>query len=466
MIRLHDVLTGTTGVVRGDIPPQFLFSDVVIDSRRVTPGALFVAIPGETTDGHAFLAQARERGAAAALVRTDRLVEIGQSALPLIVVDNTLAALQALAAYWRALFDVRMIGITGSIGKSSTKEVVAAVAAARYRTFKSPGNYNSETGLPLSVLRITPDTEVVVLELGGAYAIGEIRQLSRIARQNIAVVTNVSYSHVARMGSLEAIAETKVEIVEALPDDGVAILNYDDERVRAMAARTAARVVFYGLDEAAEVRASDLESHGLRGIAFTLERHGKRDRVQLPLLGRHSVHSALVGFAVGYELGLSLDEMLRGMQAPDVQIRLVLQPGVNGSTLLDDTYNANPTSTQAALALIAELDATRRVAVLGDMLELGQYETWSHRLVGARVAEVADALYTVGPRARMIADEARRQRPSLAGAHVDNKDQLVDALRRELQSGDLVLIKGSRGVEMETVVSALRDDSRAGQGEE
>jgi UDP-N-acetylmuramoyl-tripeptide--D-alanyl-D-alanine ligase len=458
MIRLHDVLRGTAGQLAGDLEAQFLFTDVAIDSRKVTPGALFVAIPGETTDGHAYIEQARERGAAAALVRADRVADLEAAQLPLIVVDDTLLALHALATYWRNLFDVRMIGITGSIGKSSTKEVVAAVAAARFRTFKSPGNYNSETGLPLSVLRITPDTDVVVLEMGGAYAFGEIRQLAAIARPNIAIVTNISYSHVARMGSLDAIAETKVEIVEALPPDGVAILNYDDVRVRQMAASTAARVVFYGLDEAAAVRATELESHGLRGITFTLEHAGRRERVQLPLLGRHSVHTALVGFAVGFELGMSLDEILRGFQTPEVQIRLVLQPGVNGSTLLDDTYNANPTSTQSALALIAELDAGRRVAVLGDMLELGQYEEWGHRLVGGLVAEVVGALYTVGPLARMIAEEARQQRPQLPGAHFANKDELVEALRRELRAGDLVLIKGSRGVALETVVAALRAD--------
>ena len=459
MIRLHDVLVGTGGQLAGVLSPHFLFVNVVIDSRRVVPGDLFVALPGELVDGHAYLPQARDRGAAAALVRADRLAELGDAGLPLIVVRDTLVALQDLARYWRDLFDVRMIGITGSIGKSSTKEVVAAVLGARYRVVRSPGNYNSETGLPLSVLRITPDTEVVVLEMGGAYAFGEIRQLSTIARQNVGIVTNVSYSHVSRMGSLDAIAETKVEIVEALPPDGVAILNADDERVRGMAARTQARVVTYGLAEDADVRAVDLESRGLQGISFTLIHGDEHNHVQAPLLGRHSVHTALAGFAAGYTLGMSLTEMMRGLSTPEVQIRLLLQPGVNDSTLLDDTYNANPASTQAALALLAELDARRRVAVLGDMLELGQYEEWGHRLVGGRAAELVDALYTVGPLARMIAEEAARQRPGLPIAHFDDKASLVAALRHELRPGDLALIKGSRGVEMETVVAALRADS-------
>lgn len=456
MIRLHDVLAGAGGQLRGDLSPQYLFAHVVIDSRKVARGDLFVAIPGETTDGHAFIGQARERGAAAALVRADRLAALGDVGLPLIVVDDTLAALQRLAAWWRSLFDARVVGITGSIGKSSAKEVVAAVAATRFKVVKSPGNYNSETGLPLSVLTITPDTEVVVLELGGAYAFGEIRQLSAIARQNIGIVTNVSFSHVARMGSLDAIAETKVELVEALPPDGVAILNVDDERVRRMAERTRARVVYYGLDAAADLRAVDLESRGLEGISFTLLRDADRDRVQVPLLGRHSVHTALLGVAAGFELGLSLEDIVRGFQTPSTQVRLLLQPGVNGSTLLDDTYNANPTSTLAALALLSELDARRHIGVFGDMLELGQYEEWGHRLVGGRAAEMLDALYTVGPLARMISDEAARLKPRLPVAHFEDKASLAAALERDLRPGDLALIKGSRGVAMETVVAALR----------
>jgi UDP-N-acetylmuramoyl-tripeptide--D-alanyl-D-alanine ligase len=457
MIRLHDVLLGSGGELVGTLPNDFLFRRVVHDSRKVEGGDLFVAIRGETHDGHAFLGEARERGAAAALVTRQTVEQLGPpSGMPLIVVEDSLAGLQRLATYWRRLFDVTVIGITGSIGKSSTKEVVAAVAGARHDVIKSPGNYNNEIGLPLSVLEITPDTEVVVLEMGGAYAFGEIRQLAEIARQRMAIVTNVSYSHVSRMGSLDAIAETKVEIIETLPPQGVAILNYDDERVRAMAERTNARVVFYGLDEAADVRASDLESHGLEGIYFTLERGNERARVHAPLLGRHSVHTALAGFAVGFELGMSLDEIVRAFESGRVQIRLLLVPGVNRSTLLDDTYNANPTSTSAALTVLSELDATRRVAVLADMLELGEYEESGHRLVGRRAAEEVDALYTMGPLARIISEEAALARPTLPISHYPDKASLVAVLREELQPGDLVLIKGSRGIKMETVVADLR----------
>ncbi|HUG14841.1 MAG TPA: UDP-N-acetylmuramoyl-tripeptide--D-alanyl-D-alanine ligase [Thermomicrobiales bacterium] len=456
MIRVHDVIAGTGGRIAGDLSPNQLFTRVVHDSRDIQPGDLFVAVRGETMDGHRFVPDALENGAAAVLVRESWHARYDLGDLPVIVVPDTLAALQTLAAYWRALYDLTVIGITGSIGKSSTKEVVAAVAASRFNVTRSVKSYNNEIGLPLSVLEITPDTEVVVLEMGGAYAFGEISDLAKVARPTIGVVTNVSHSHLGRMGSLEAIAETKAELVDALPEDGVAILNVDDQRVRRMFDRASCRVVLYGLDAAADVRAVDLESHGLDGISFTLVRGDDRVSVRVPLLGRHSVHTALVGFTVGFELGLAVPEILRGFEQPHIQLRLLLTPGINGCTLLDDSYNANPTSSFAALALLRELTATRRIAVFGDMLELGEFEEEAHRMVGGRAAEVVDALYTVGDRARVIADEARRIDDTLPISSFDDKQALADALQRELRAGDLVLIKGSRGVQLETVVAALR----------
>jgi UDP-N-acetylmuramoyl-tripeptide--D-alanyl-D-alanine ligase len=456
MIRAHDVITGTGGRIAGDLTREELFRRVVHDSREVQPGDLFVAIKGEHRDGHVFIPDAYEAGAAAVLVAEQFHTVYDMHDLPAIVVPDTLRALQSLAAYWRGLYDIDVVGITGSIGKSSTKEVVAAVAAASFNVTRSVRSYNNEIGLPLSVLEITPDTEVVVLELGGAYAFGEIADLAKIARPTIGVVTNVSHSHLGRMGSLEAIAETKAELIDALPEDGVAVLNVDDQRVRRMSERAKSRVVFYGLDPAADVRATGLESHGLDGISFQLHYDGHKEHVRVPLLGRHSVHTALIGFAAGLELGMSLSTILRGFQTPDIQLRLLLVPAVNGATLLDDTYNANPASSAAALALLAELDATRRVAVLGDMLELGEFEEEAHRIVGGQAARVVDALYTVGPRARIVAEEAAIVKPGLPVEHFDTKDSLVAALRAALAPGDLVLVKGSRGVAMETVVAALR----------
>jgi UDP-N-acetylmuramoyl-tripeptide--D-alanyl-D-alanine ligase len=458
MIRAHDVLTGTGGRIAGELSRNELFRRVVHDSRDVQPDDLFVAIRGENQDGHRFVPDAYENGATAVLVSEEWYGRYNLGDLPAIVVPDTLIALQELSAYWRSLFTPHVVGITGSIGKSSTKEVIAAIAGQRFRVTRSAKSFNNEVGLPLSVLEITPDTEVVVLEMGGAYRFGEISELAEIARPTIGVVTNVSHSHLGRMGSLEAIAETKAELVDALPEHGVAVLNYDDERVRKMAERATCSVVFYGLDDAADIRATGLESHGLEGISFTLHHRGRRDHVSVPLLGRHSVHMALVGFAVGFQLGLAFEDIMAGFQQPNIQLRLLLVPAINGATLLDDTYNANPASSLAALNLLDELDARRKVAVFGDMMELGDFEHEGHRMVGDRASQVVDELFVMGERARILGEQAQAARPSLPVTYLANKSSLVAALREGLRDGDLVLIKGSRSLALETVVADLRNE--------
>lgn len=464
MIRMHDLLVGTSGRLVGDLPDDYLIERVIHDSRQIQKGDLYVALHGERLDGHVFVEDARQAGAAAALVDETWFESQDSLPLPVIVVDDTLAALQRLARYWRSVFDPTVVGITGSVGKSSTKEIIAAIAGARYNVIKSVGSYNNEIGLPLTIMNINPDTEVVVLEMGGAYRSGEIAELADIAHQSIGVVTNVSHSHLARMGSLDAIAETKRELVETLPEDGVAILNIDDERVRAMASNANGRVVFYGLDDGADVRATDIVGLGTEGISFTLHYRGEANVVQVPLLGRHSVHSALAGIAAGFEMGLSLGAILRGFASPNIQLRLILTPSVNGSTILDDHYNSNPKSSLAALGLLEDLEADRRIAVLGDMLELGSFEEEGHRIVGRRVIDMVDILFTLGPSAAYIADEAQRLKPELDVRLFDDKETLTAALRAALQPGDLALVKGSRGLQMETIIDALRVSNEQGEG--
>lgn len=456
MIRLQDVLAGTGGRVAGEIDESTLFPNVVQDSRLVDAGDLFFAIQGENQDGHRFIPAAGEAGAAAAVVADAWFAVQDEPPIPLIVVPDTLRALRDLAVYWRRMFNPRIVGITGSIGKSSTKEAIAAVAGEKFNVVKSVGSYNNEIGLPLTILKINPDTDVTVLEMGGAYRPGEINELVGIAWPDIGVVTNVTHSHLARMGSLDAIAATKSELVAGLPDDGLAILNGDDERVRAMARQARCRVVFIGIEEGADIRAEDLESRGVEGIRFTLVHGNRRDAVQLPLLGLHSVHTALAAIVVGFELGMALPEIIRGFNAPEVQLRLILMPAINGSTILDDHYNSNPKSCFAALALLNDLDAGRRIAVFGDMLEMGDFEETAHRMVGRRAVDVVDGLFTVGRRSRFLHEEALALKPDLLARHFDDKAALTAGLRAELREGDIVLVKGSRGIQMETVIADLR----------
>lgn len=461
MITLRDVLEGTRGKIHGDAPADLMFSNVCHDSRQIQRGDLFVAISGPTYDGHDFLTDAKSNGARAAIVADDKLEQIADSGLPLIVVDDTVIALQRLAAYWRTLFDVSVVGVTGSMGKSSAKEVIASVLGQQFRVTRARASFNNEIGMPLTLMQINPDTNIAVLEFGGAYRFGEITELAEIARPTVGVVTNVSHSHLQRMGSLEAIAETKAELPRSLPHDGVAILNGDDFRVRAMADESPAPAIFYGLAPDCEVRAKDVESHGLDGISFTLVLDGEEQRLNVPLIGAHSVHTVLAAIAVGRWFGMGLDQMLPGFEDSSIQLRLLTLPGINQSTIIDDTYNANPTSCLAALNLLAELDATRKVAIFGDILELGDFEDEGHRIVGRRSASVVQQLITVGPKARIITDAALDSGMSSDQVIAfESKDSAIEQLLSLIQPGDFVLVKGSRGVKMEDVVSALRDGSR------
>jgi UDP-N-acetylmuramoyl-tripeptide--D-alanyl-D-alanine ligase len=442
-----------------------------IDSREVVPGTLFFALKGEQVDGHDFLAQAFERGARAALVERDRMgpwpvidlrrplpADFVLPAVCCLRVTNVVAALQQVARYWRSRLTLRVIGITGSLGKSTTKEVAADLLERRFRTLRNPGNLNNEIGLPLTVLKLTGDHSRAVLEMG-FYVPGEIALLCDVARPQVGVITNIGPVHLERAGTMEAIVAGKAELVEALPPapEGVAILNYDDERVRRMAAHTRARVFSYGLDSQADLWADQIVGLGLDGVRFALHHGREHEHIRVPMLGQHSVHTALRAAAIGLVEGMSWEEILSGLQSSHAQLRLVAVPGPGGSILLDDTYNAAPESTIAALNLLAELEG-RHLAVLGDMLELGAYEEAGHRMVGARAAGVADELVTIGSRARWIAEEAiKAGLPAGHVAHFEAVVPAIDALRRRIGAGDVVLVKGSRGMRMDLIVDSLAE---------
>jgi len=469
-----------------------------IDSRQVIPGALFVALPGERVDGHDYVGHAFSRGASFALVSQDMTarfpvldlrqgwtgdviglrppVALGTDVRakgskkashasnkqtprgidgPLCIwVEDTLNALQQIARFWRTRLEVQVIGVTGSVGKSTTKEVVAEVLGQRYSTLKTKGNLNNEIGLPLTLLNLSEGHERAVLEMG-FYVPGEIAFLCELAKPRIGIVTNVGTVHAERAGSQEEIARGKAELVQALPEDGVAILNYDDPLVRAMGAQTKARVFYYGLDPAAHLWADEVEGRGLDGIRFWLHYGDEQIYMRAPLIGRHSVHTALRAAAVGLAEGLTWQEIVAGLHSASTQLRLIAVRSKDGALLLDDTYNASPESMLAALNLLSEING-RRIAVLGDMLELGRYEWRGHEMVGIRVAEVAQVLLTVGERGRMIAAAAARAgMPGEAITEVETVEQAVEFLQKRLQADDVVLVKGSHGMRMDRIVAAL-----------
>jgi len=467
MLTLADALEALTSVRLPNA--NAVITEAAIDSRQVIPGSLFVAIPGEKVDGHDFLVDAFKRGASFALIQNDVSASFptldlrgglsADSSLSLdsalcLRVDNTISALQQIARFWRRKLDLRVVGITGSVGKSTTKEMVAEVLGMRYRTLKNLGNLNNEIGLPLTILKLGAGYERAVLEMG-FYVPGEIQFLCDIAQPQVGVVTNVGTVHAERAGSQEAIAKGKSELIQALPADGVAILNFDDPWVRKMEEKSKARVFFYGLSPEAHLWADQIEGLGLDGIRFRLHYKGETLHTHIPMIGRHSVHTALRAASVGLNDGLSWQDIFEGLSHGHAQLRLVAVRSSSGALILDDTYNASPESMLAALNLLDEMDG-RRIAVLGDMLELGPYEKQGHEMVGMRAAQVARTLITLGPRAHMIADAARR-----AGMKTNQifefeaSELILDWLNKNLTSNDAVLIKGSHGLRMDRITAAL-----------
>jgi UDP-N-acetylmuramoyl-tripeptide--D-alanyl-D-alanine ligase len=460
-----DLVAATGGLVaaRSDRPIR----GGAVDSRLVEPGMLFAALPGERTDGHRFLGAAAAAGAAALLVGRLPDTAAGEPSIEalgdvtVVLVQDPLRALGDVAAAWRRRFQPLVVGITGSIAKTSTKEAVAGVLARRFTTLRTEGNQNNEVGLPLTVLRLGPEHEAAVLEMG-MYVGGEVRDLAAIGRPSIGIVTAVQPVHLSRIGSLDAIEDAKAELVEALPpagDGGVAILNADDERVRRMAARTAARVMTYGFSPDADVRAEEVVSLGLEGMRFRLCTPAGDAEARTDGLGRLAIHNALAGAAAGLAAGLAPPEIVPGIRAVTAAPHRSVVVHAGDVIILDDSYNASPGSMRAALELLAGLPG-RHVAVLGEMRELGGLHDAGHREVGTAAARVLDLLVVVdgqpGGAAEGIVEGALDAGlPAPGVVPTGDVASAVDVLMERLCPADVVLVKASRGAELERVVDEL-----------
>lgn len=467
MITLREIIKALTHEDIAITAPAI--SGAVIDSRLAKQNTLFIALKGENVDGNQFAAEALNKGAAFALVDQDMPADIpvldlrsghfnADATTPekpcAIRVEDSLTALQTIAAYWRAQFTLKVIGITGSVGKSTTKEMIAEVLSKHFVTLKNAGNMNNEIGLPLTLLNLENTHQRAVLEMG-FYVPGEIALLCNLAKPQVGVITNVGTVHAERAGSQETIARGKAELVAALPEDGTAILNYDDDWVRQMAAQTTARKLFYGLSSQADLWADEIEGLGLDGIRCNLHYEGESVKVRAPLMGRHSVYTLLRAAAVALTEGISLAHIQNDVQDAKIQLRLSVAYTENGAMILDDAYNASPESTLAALNLLKDLEGNK-IAVLGDMLELGQYEELGHKMVGARAAEIVSRLFLVGERSKITQNAAIE-----AGFNPDGikwyptSTEAIDDLRRFIKKGDIVLIKGSNSMRMGKIVDAL-----------
>ncbi len=449
---LDDLLEATGGrIVHGTPRPDARFSGGAFDSRLVRPGEVFFALRDQR-DGHAFVADAFARGAGAAVV--EREVDgVGGDGV-LVQVGSPLVALRALAERLRDRHPIPAVGITGNVGKTTAKEAVAAALGARYRVLKTKDSFNNEIGVPLTFLGLEASHEVAVIELG-FYVPGEIADLCGLVRPRVGVITRIPERpvHFARTPSVEAIASGKAELIAALPAEGTALLNADDPRVRALAPRTKARVVLFGESADAALRASDVRAEGLAGLRFVASFEGQRAEVSVPLPGRHVIVAALAALGSARALGVPLDEAavaLATLEQP--RHRMEIRRG-DRITVIDDSYNASPTAVMAALAVLRDAHA-RRVAVLGDMLELGVHSADAHEEVGREAASSADVLVGVGPLARTAVDAARRAGLSDTHLVADGAEALV-LLKRLQRPGDVILVKGSRALGLDRLADAL-----------
>lgn len=429
----------------GPLPEAGTFTGFEIDSRRVQPGQCFVALPGERVDGHRFVASAAAQGAVAAIVRTLQPVSVAQW-----IVDDPAHALQSASRYWRTQFSIPVVGITGSNGKTTTRALTAAVLEALGPVCATLGNFNNHLGLPLTLSRLNRDHRSAVIEMG-ANRLGDIAQLAAWAQPTLGVITMAGDAHLEGFGSREAIARGKGELIEALPEAGVAILNADDPHTPLWTALARGRrIVSFGFGTAADVRGEAVEE-GADVLRFRLSTPGGGAVVDLPMVGRHNVVNALAAAAVGHALGLSAAQIADGLsRAEGAAGRLRLLPGVGGARIADDSYNANPDSMRAGLNWLARQPG-RRWAVLGQMAELGDYSARAHQEVGAHAAQCGiEQLLAVGPAADGIAEGF-----GPAAQWVATAAEAVQQLQPHLAEDVTVLVKGSRAAGMEQVVQAL-----------
>jgi alanine racemase len=465
MIHLADILEATGGTIHG---PAFAdaFTDFCYDTRMLNTGELFLAVVTDKGDGHDYVEDAAREGAAGVLCQ--RPFDLASHSVTCIVVEDTRVALLDWARFILRKLGPQVVGITGSSGKTTAKELAAAVLSKRYPVFRNFGSYNTHHGLPIALGRLIPEHRVAVLEMA-CDGLDQIRELAALARPQIGIVTCVNETHVAYLGSVDAIAREKGRLVEALPPaqaGGVAILNYDDARVRAMAVRTQARVVTYGLDPNADLVAGYIEA-GPEGTTFAVfvrdffpipgYRGERKLRVRLPLLGRHQVYAALAAVAAGLVMDVPLAEALDALASfQPLPGRLSPLTGVNGSLILDDTFSASPASALAALDTLALFQKGRRLAVLGDLLELGRYEAEACQRVGQRAARVLDLLVVQGDGASRIAESAvaSGMPPDRILVTYTTEDTLR-GLTPRVRLGDTLLIKGPVEARLEQVVAGL-----------
>lgn len=453
ILSIDEVLKATDGIIISEGGCSS-FTAVSTDSRKVGPGELFVPLVGERFDGHDYITAALESGASAALTHKDG---IGADGRLLIRVRDTSAALRGLAAYYRSKFSIPFVGITGSVGKTSTKDMIASVLGRRFNVLSTEGNLNNEIGVPLTVFRLKADHEAAVLEMGMS-GLGEISRLTAIVRPCVAVITNIGMAHIEKLGSRQNILKAKLEILEGLDENGLVVLNRDDSLLDGVRSLLRHRTVSYGMEEGADYRAANINSNGEGGIDFELTAGGRSYDAHLNAPGAHNIYNALAAAAAGRELGVSMEDVIEGIAACKPGKMRMNIISANGLKVINDTYNASPQSMKAALDVLEEIGVTGgRIAVLGDMLEMGSWAKDAHLEVGRYAAgKKLSRLLTVGPNAAYIAQGAVEAGfPEEAVSVFPGNREAIRFIEKIVQDEDTILIKGSRGMKMEELANRL-----------
>jgi UDP-N-acetylmuramoyl-tripeptide--D-alanyl-D-alanine ligase len=453
----EEIISGLSGrLIQGKLTRKA--RGVSTDTRSLVPENLFVALKGPHFNGQDHVRQAFEKGAAAVLVSEPIPLGMVPADKGVIEVKDTLTALGDLAGLWRRKFPVILTGISGSNGKTSTKEMLAAILDLEGPTLKNPGNLNNWIGLPLSLFFLEEDHRFAVMEMGMNHS-GEITRLCQIARPSVGLLTNIGPAHLEAFGTLEAVAKAKGELFEALESDHWAVINWDDPRIRELYRTCKARKITFGLTPEAQVRAERLERSD-QGVRFRILFQGEEE-VFLPFLGEHNINNALGAAATALALGLTLQKVKKGLENFHLpEHRLQIKKGIGGVRLIDDTYNANPASMKAALKVFASLRQGKRGGlVLGDMLELGDQGVAAHREIGRLIGEMGvDYLLCLGPLSQELMKEAQQAiLPPIKSFWGSNPKEIIDLLPGIIREGDWLLVKGSHGMDMEAVVRALED---------
>ncbi len=450
-LTLREIVGAVGGKTQTDFDTEIL--SVSTDTRSITPGSLFVPIKGERFDGHDFIEKALELGAVAVLserpIQGERIVSV----------PDTREAYLRLAGWYRRRFPVSVVGITGSVGKTTTKEMIAAVLESQYCTLKTEGNYNNEIGLPKTLLGLEGRHQMAVIEMGMSH-FGEISRLSRAAAPNIGVITNIGVSHIENLGSRAGILAAKLEILDGMEPQSPLLLNADNDLLGQVSEELDRELLYYGIEnDIAQIRAVDITEQNL-STEFDIVYYGKKIHLTLPTVGRHNVYNALAAFGVGLSMALSPEKMvaaIAGYTPTGMRQRIVSR---NGMTLIEDCYNASPDSMRAAISVLTGMRCDgKRIAVLADMLELGELSEQAHREVGTLAAKSGvEQLFCYGEAAEALAQAAKAN--GLTDTyHFETKEALAAALREQVKSGDCILFKGSRGMKLEEVIEKLNGES-------